>query len=129
MKTVPKFVMAAVVLGAAYWLLHPLLWQDERPTWVAALAWGGWMAAVGLWSEHRQRSGKSLDSPAATLASGLVLTGIGIVCFLAPTRPGGSPLYLSGLVMTGLGLFCLGSGFKAWRTRSAGTTDTLGSAP
>ncbi len=91
MKTVPKFVMAAVVCGAAYWLLHPLLWQEERPTWVAALAWGGWMAAVGLWSEHQQRSGKSLDSPGATLASGLVLTGIvaavaGVVTGLWPAR-------------------------------------------
>jgi hypothetical protein len=43
MNGVLRFVIVAVAAGAGYWLLHQALWPDDTTTWVAALAWGGWM--------------------------------------------------------------------------------------
>jgi hypothetical protein len=125
MKVVLRFAMVAVVTGAFYWFLHQVLWQGERPTWVAALAWGAWMAAFGIWSERRQRTGKSIDSPAFSLVAGLALSGLGIACLFESTRPEGSRVVVAGIALTGLGLFCVGSGFQAWRHRKTGSADTI----
>ncbi|MBK7596323.1 MAG: hypothetical protein IPJ11_14050 [Gemmatimonadetes bacterium] len=116
-----RFMLAALVAAAFYWLINRFLWQDERSSStliMQSLAWGAMMAAFAVWQSRRARAGKVSDfHPAFYFVFGLFMIAAGIACWFEASPPRSPNDVLSSVGAAALGLFFLGCGVSAARSR------------